>query len=85
MLLSNGNLVATEATTLSAGGEGQSLGTGRRWEDPFPKPSYLFAMVAAKLDKLEDSFVTRSGRTVKPADLSSSPASSTSAASPCRR
>jgi aminopeptidase N len=35
-----------------------------RWEDPFPKPSYLFALVAAKLDQLEDSFVTRSGRTV---------------------
>jgi len=36
-----------------------------RWEDPFPKPSYLFAMVAAKLDKQEDSFVTRSGRNVR--------------------
>jgi aminopeptidase N len=35
-----------------------------RWEDPFPKPSYLFAMVAAKLDKLEETFVTRSGRKV---------------------
>jgi aminopeptidase N len=35
-----------------------------RWEDPFPKPSYLFAMVAAKLEKLEDAFVTRSGRRV---------------------
>jgi aminopeptidase N len=33
-----------------------------KWEDPFPKPSYLFAMVAAKLEKLEDVFVTRSGR-----------------------
>ena len=56
MLLSNGNLV----------GRGDEAG-GRhwvKWEDPFPKPSYLFAMVAAKLDKLEDSFVTRSGRKV---------------------
>jgi len=38
---------------------------GRHWakfEDPHPKPSYLFAMVAAKLDVLEDVFVTRSGR-----------------------
>jgi aminopeptidase N len=54
VLLSNGNLVA----------QGAEL-AGRhwaRWEDPFPKPSYLFAMVAAKLDKLEDSFVTQSGR-----------------------
>ncbi|MGZ5039559.1 MAG: aminopeptidase N [Usitatibacter sp.] len=33
-----------------------------RWEDPFPKPSYLFAMVAANLDLLEDHFSTRSGR-----------------------
>ncbi len=56
VLLSNGNQV----------GRGDEAG-GRhwvKWEDPFPKPSYLFAMVAAKLDKLEDSFVTRSGRKV---------------------
>ncbi|MFM9966848.1 MAG: aminopeptidase N [Burkholderiales bacterium] len=33
-----------------------------RWHDPFAKPSYLFALVAAKLDVLEDSFVTRSGK-----------------------
>ena len=55
-LLSNGNLV----------GEGEEH-DGRhwaKWDDPFPKPSYLFAMVAAKLDKLEDSFVTASGRKV---------------------
>ena len=54
VLLSNGNPV----------GRGDEAG-GRhwvKWEDPFPKPSYLFAMVAAKLDKLEDAFVTRSGR-----------------------
>src|SRR5262245_1412876 len=54
VLLSNGNPVA----------RGDDPG-GRhwvKWEDPFPKPSYLFAMVAAKLDKLEDTFVTRSGR-----------------------
>jgi aminopeptidase N len=53
-LLSNGNLVA----------QGDEAG-GRhfaRWEDPFPKPCYLFAMVAAKLDVLEDHFLTRSGR-----------------------
>jgi aminopeptidase N len=40
-----------------------------KWEDPFPKPSYLFAMVAAKLDKLEDDFVTASGRKVEARDL----------------
>ncbi len=54
VLLSNGNLVATGDD-----------GAGRhwaKWEDPFPKPSYLFALVAAKLDVLEDAFVTRSGK-----------------------
>src|SRR3954471_3019887 len=54
VLLSNGNLV----------GSGEQRG-GRHWakfEDPFPKPSYLFAMVAAKLEMLEDAFVTKSGR-----------------------
>ena len=53
-LLANGNQVA----------KGEE-GDGRhwaKWEDPFPKPSYLFAMVAAKLDLLEESFTTRSGR-----------------------
>ena len=57
VLLSNGNPVAsgTEA-------EGRHW---VRWHDPFPKPCYLFAMVAAKLEKLEDSFVTRSGRRVQ--------------------
>src|SRR5688572_11456056 len=63
-LLANGNLVAA--------GEGQpqewfaaGSATGRhwaRWEDPFPKPCYLFAMVAAELDLLEDRFLTRSGK-----------------------
>ena len=33
-------------------------------QDPFPKPSYLFAVVAARLDRSADSFVTRSGRKV---------------------
>ena len=31
------------------------------WEDPFPKPSYLFALVAGKLACLEDAITTRSG------------------------
>ncbi|MEX0961005.1 MAG: aminopeptidase N [Burkholderiales bacterium] len=56
VLLSNGNPVAS----------GSEDG-GRhwvKWEDPFPKPSYLFAMVAAKLERLDESFTTRSGRTV---------------------
>jgi aminopeptidase N len=43
------------------------LDDGRRevtWHDPFPKPSYLFALVAGDLALLEDTFVTVSGRAV---------------------
>ncbi|NNG02901.1 MAG: aminopeptidase N, partial [Inquilinus sp.] len=67
VLLSNGNLVA----------EGDA-GGGRhwaKWEDPFPKPSYLFALVAGDLAAHRDSFTTRSGRKipleiyVRPGDL----------------
>jgi aminopeptidase N len=56
VLLSNGNLA-----------DSGILGDGRhfaRWEDPFPKPSYLFALVAGPLECLEDRFTTRSGREV---------------------
>ncbi|QEH47616.1 aminopeptidase N [Aggregatibacter actinomycetemcomitans] len=55
-LLSNGNRIA--------GGE---LDDGRHWvewNDPFPKPSYLFALVAGDFDVLQDKFVTKSGREV---------------------
>lgn len=55
-LLSNGNRV----------GQGE-LDDGRhwvKWEDPFPKPSYLFALVAGDFDVLQDKFITRSGREV---------------------
>jgi len=34
------------------------------WEDPFPKPAYLFALVAGEFDILEDSFTTMSGRDI---------------------
>ncbi len=57
VLLSNGNCVADEA-----------LEGGRRrviWEDPFPKPSYLFALVAGDLRCYPGSFTTMSGRDVK--------------------
>ncbi|HEY0412561.1 MAG TPA: aminopeptidase N [Allosphingosinicella sp.] len=43
------------------------LGDGRHWaewHDPFPKPSYLFALVAGDLAVNRDSFTTRSGRKV---------------------
>ena len=35
------------------------------WHDPFPKPSYLFAMVAGDLDCVRDSFTTMEGREVE--------------------
>ena len=57
LLLSNGNPT----------GKG-SLDDNRHfveWHDPFPKPCYLFALVAGDLDCLEDSFTTMSGREVK--------------------
>ena len=56
VMLSNGNDV-----------ERGALEDGRRyvvWEDPFPKPSYLFALVAGRLECVEDTFTTRSGREV---------------------
>ncbi|RDE72264.1 aminopeptidase N [Aggregatibacter segnis] len=34
------------------------------WNDPFPKPSYLFALVAGDFDVLKDQFITKSGREV---------------------
>lgn len=35
------------------------------WEDPFPKPSYLFALVAGGFDRISDNFTTMSGRDIK--------------------
>ena len=56
VLLSNGNPVDSGETS-----EGRHWVT---WEDPWPKPAYLFALVAGDLALLEDSFVTSSGREV---------------------
>ncbi|MCR1766275.1 Aminopeptidase N [Burkholderia glumae] len=67
VLLSNGNLV-----------DSGPLPDGRhfaKWEDPFRKPSYLFALVAGKLVALEETITTGSGASkllqvwVEPADL----------------
>ncbi|ODU11033.1 MAG: aminopeptidase N, partial [Thiobacillus sp. SCN 64-35] len=58
-LLSNGNPVAAGVCADDA------TRHWTRWEDPYPKPCYLFALVAAKLDVLEDEYVTASGRRVQ--------------------
>ncbi len=55
-LLSNGNKI-----------EQGELSDNRhfvKWEDPFPKPSYLFALVAGEFDCLTDAYTTQSGREV---------------------
>ena len=55
-LLSNGNRINSG-----------DLDDGRHWvewKDPFPKPSYLFALVAGDFDVLKDQFITKSGREV---------------------
>ena len=57
VLLSNGNKI-----------DGGEFSDGRhwvKWEDPFAKPSYLFALVAGDLAVTEDYFTTMSGRNVK--------------------
>lgn len=55
-LLSNGNKV-----------DSGDLGDGRhfvQWQDPFPKPSYLFALVAGDFDVERSHYTTKSGRKV---------------------
>ena len=56
ILLSNGNRIA----------EGAAEGDRHwaEWKDPFPKPCYLFALVAGNLQANQDSFTTMSGRKV---------------------
>lgn len=56
-LLSNGNPLDSG---MEAGGRHWA-----RWQDPHPKPCYLFALVAAKLDVLQDHYRTLSGREVQ--------------------
>lgn len=57
VLLGNGNLVETEVYA-----EGRHMA---KWEDPFAKPSYLFALVAGDLGVVNDSFITTSGREIE--------------------
>ena len=58
------NLLRSSSATQSQAAKKEGARHWAKWEDPFPKPSYLFALVAAKLDQLEDSVVTKSGRKV---------------------
>ncbi|HEX2624810.1 MAG TPA: aminopeptidase N, partial [Sphingomicrobium sp.] len=57
VLLANGNCVAS--------GEGEDGTHWAEWHDPFPKPSYLFALVAGDLAANRDRFTTMSGRVVE--------------------
>ncbi|MFL6720665.1 MAG: aminopeptidase N [Sphingomonas sp.] len=57
ILLSNGNRIAA--------GEGPDGRHWAEWHDPFPKPSYLFALVAGDLKANRDGFTTMSGRKVE--------------------
>lgn len=56
VLLSNGNLIYSEKC---ADGKHKV-----KWQDPFKKPSYLFALVGGDLEWIEDVFITQSGREV---------------------
>jgi aminopeptidase N len=56
VLLANGNRI-----DMGDAGDGQHYAV---WEDPFPKPAYLFALVAGDLGSITDSFTTASGRKV---------------------
>ena len=57
VLLANGNCVAS--------GEGADGTHWAEWHDPWPKPSYLFALVAGDLVATRERFTTRSGRDVE--------------------
>ncbi|MFV1996646.1 MAG: aminopeptidase N [Acidiferrobacterales bacterium] len=56
VLLSNGNLLKK--------GELENGRHWARWEDPFRKPSYLFALVAGNLECLQDTYTTREGNSI---------------------
>ena len=57
VMLSNGNKIAV--------GELKNNRHWVKWEDPFPKPCYLFALVAGQLKCVEDTYTTASGRKAK--------------------
>jgi aminopeptidase N len=62
VLLSNGNCLETgELPADPVSGEARHYAI---WDDPYAKPSYLFALVAGRLEEVRDSFTTASGRQV---------------------
>ena len=65
VLLCNGNCL--ETGDIEPDGEAGALPARHYaiWDDPFPKPSYLFALVAGRLEEVRDSFTTASGRSVQ--------------------
>ncbi len=56
VLLSNGNCIDSGDAS-----DGKHYAV---WEDPFPKPAYLFALVGGNLEYIEDTFTTSSGRVI---------------------
>jgi len=62
VLLSNGNCI--EAGPLAPDPRNGAERHYAVWDDPFPKPSYLFALVAGCLEEVRDRFITASGREV---------------------
>lgn len=56
ILLSNGNLIDSGDIDMET--------HFTKWNDPFKKPSYLFALVAGDLGKISDTFTTMSGKVV---------------------
>ncbi len=68
------NALRDEVSELLSNGNGEEYGSDLTqnpvthyavWHDPWPKPAYLFALVAGNLIAHEDSFTTMSGKTVK--------------------
>ena len=66
VLLSNGNLIDSGSCegNLSDLKDKKNERHWATWHDPFPKPSYLFAMVAGSLSVVRDNFLTCSGKLI---------------------
>ena len=75
VLLSNGDCIESgplqpeQPGAAAAAGLGEAGVSGARhyavWDDPYPKPSYLFALVAGRLEEVREPFTTASGRPVQ--------------------